>query len=338
MKDEETNAAGIDVWELPPENAGQRLDLALCARHPELSRTRIQNAIREGAVMVDGRPASTLSMRMEAGRRIAFRLPPAPDEDGALPQPDASIRVETLFEDESLLVVNKPAGLVVHPGTRNLQGTLVSALLARDPENFSDMMDEECRPGIVHRLDKDTSGCLAIAKTQAAAEALRAAFRERRTTKIYLAVARGYFDPPSGTIDAPIARDELNRVRMAVVPAEAGGKEALTKYRVVAAFGGCSLMQVRLYTGRTHQIRVQLAWMRRPVLGDLLYGGGRECPPFSVARQMLHAWKLALPHPVTGQVMTFTAPMPYDFRETAARFAAAAPETLKALFDEDKIS
>ncbi len=336
MKDEETNANSIDSWEVVPESAGQRLDLALCDRHPELSRTRIQNAIREGAVFVDGQPADTLSMRLSAGRRIDFHLPPVSREEDMVPQPDASIPMEILFEDESLLVVNKPAGLVVHPGTRNLQGTLVSALLARDPDNFNDMMDEECRPGIVHRLDKDTSGCLAIAKTQAAAEALRTAFRERQTTKIYLAVARGYFDPPSGTIDAPIARDELNRVRMAVVPVEAGGKEALTKYRVVAAFGGCSLLQVRLYTGRTHQIRVHLAWMRRPVLGDLLYGGGRDCPPFSVQRQMLHAWKLALPHPVTGQPMTFTAPMPPDFRETVERFTEAAPASLKALFAEDR--
>lgn len=332
------NEVEKESWEVMAAEEGVRVDLALGARHPEYSRTRLQRAVKEGALTLDGVVVTAPGVRLEAGQRISFVLPPlesAADAPSA-PRADEGIPLDIIYEDDSLLVINKPAGLVVHPGAGNQDGTLVSALLAHAPENFADMMDEECRPGIVHRLDRETSGCLAIAKTQAAAEALRQAFKERRTAKIYLAVARGYFDPLSGSVDEPIGRDQNNRLRMDIVPVEAGGREALTKYRVVAATGGCSLLQVRIYTGRTHQIRVHLAWLRRPVLGDTLYGGGRECPPFSVRRQMLHAWKLALPHPVTGKTMTFTAPMAEDFRQAASIFAEAAPAAIDALMAEDK--
>jgi len=328
-----------DTWEVTAEEEGIRLDLALSARHPEYSRTRVQRAVKEGALTLDGAVVTTPGLRLEQGQRLSFELPKlesAAESSPTAPRADATMPLDVLYEDDALLVINKPAGVVVHPGAGNQEGTLVSALLAHAPENFTDMMDEECRPGIVHRLDKDTSGCLAIAKTQAAAEALRQAFKERKTAKVYLAIARGYFEPLSGTVNEPIGRDECNRLRMDIVPVEAGGREALTKYRVVAATGGCSLLQVRIYTGRTHQIRVHMAWLRRPVLGDMLYGGGRECPPFSARRQMLHAWKLALPHPVTGEMMTFTAPMPEDFRQAAELFEKDNPKAIEALMAEDK--
>lgn len=302
---------------------GIRLDLLLVRRHPYLSRTAIQKAIAGGCATVNDE-AGKAGRRLETGDVLRYELP-AEDECAAAGAPVAvsprEIPLDVLYEDDSLLVVNKPAGMVVHPGAGNPEGTgtLVSALLFREPPSFARVGEDAARPGIVHRLDQDTSGVLAVARTQEAYESLKESFLARRTEKLYLCVARGHFRDDFAAIDAPIGRDPRNRQRMAVLPR--GGREALTKYRVIAETAGASLLQVRLYTGRTHQIRVHLSHIGHPVLGDALYGGPSKMPPFLTTRQMLHAWKLALPHPVTGERMVFTATPPEDLRKNLDIFA-----------------
>lgn len=294
--------------------AGTRLDMLLVARHPERSRTSIQKAIDAGCATINGEPGKS-GIRLEVGDEVVYDLP---DELPKAPIQAEDIPLEILYEDEAILVVNKPAGLVVHPAAGNQNGTLVSALLFREPEGFASVGEDADRPGIVHRLDKDTSGVLVIARTPEAHAALKQSFQERKVDKIYLTIAQGHFKESFDAIEEPIGRDPKNRQRMAVV---ADGREALTKYRVIAEEHGMSLLQVRLYTGRTHQIRVHLAHIGHPVLGDGLYGGPRKWAPFSCPRQMLHAWKLALPHPITGERVVFTAPTPPDFRKNLDIFA-----------------
>ena len=311
-----TTPRPLEIHQVDPEDAGLRLDCFLVRRYPGHSRSYLQRCIEEKLVTVNGIPERA-GLRLEGGETIAiwgWR-----DETPEEIRP-ADIPLEILHEDDDLLVINKPAGLVVHPAAGNRQGTLVSALLHYAQETFAELADdgEDDRPGIVHRLDKDTSGVMVIAKTPVAHARLKEDFRQHRIDKIYLAIARGHFRDGFGVIDAPLGRDEKNRLKRKVC---AGGKEALTKYRRVGEAHGCTLLQVRLYTGRTHQIRVHLAHLGHPVLGDLLYGGGAKCPPFRYHRQLLHAWKLALPHPVTGERMVFTAPPAPDMATEIARFA-----------------
>ncbi len=300
---------------------GSRLDLLLVQRHPYLSRTAIQKAIAGGCATVNDEPGKA-GRRLEAGDVLRYELP---EEGECIAAPIAvspqEIPLDVLYEDDALLVINKPAGMVVHPGAGNPAGTgtLVSALLYREPTSFARVGEDAARPGIVHRLDQDTSGVLAVARTQEAYESLKESFLARRTEKLYLCIARGHFQEDFAAIEAPIGRDPRNRQRMAVLPK--GGREALTKYRVIAEKSGASLLQVRLYTGRTHQIRVHLSHIGHPVLGDALYGGPAKMPPFLTNRQMLHAWKLALPHPVTGERMVFTAPPPQDLQKNLDLFA-----------------
>ncbi|MGN0866293.1 MAG: RluA family pseudouridine synthase [Oligosphaeraceae bacterium] len=297
--------------------AGMRLDLLLVSRHPERSRTAIQRALAAGCATVNGEPGKA-GLRLEEGDRLVYALPP--EETDAPPRPvPRELPLEILHEDEALLVVNKPAGLVVHPGAGEEGETLVSALLYREPAAFASVGEDALRPGIVHRLDKDTSGVLVVARTQPAWEALKRSFLERQVDKLYLALARGGFKENFAAIEAPVGRDPRHRQRMAVLPQ--GGRPALTKYRVVGEMYGIALLQVRLYTGRTHQIRVHLSHVGHPVLGDSLYGGDGKRPPLVAPRQMLHAWKVALPHPLTGERMVFTAPPPEDFQRNLAFFA-----------------
>lgn len=295
--------------------AGTRLDMLLLGRHPEFSRTAIQRFIAAGAATVNGEPGKP-GLRLEPDDIVEYALP-EPDTEASTPQPE-EMKLEILHEDGDVLVLNKPAGIAVHPGAGSETGTLVAGLLFREPEAFALVGEDPGRPGIVHRLDKDTSGVLVVARTPQAHAALKKSFQERAVDKIYLAIARGHFKEPSGAIEAPIGRDPKNRQRFAVL---ATGKEALTKYRVVAEEKGMSLLQVRLYTGRTHQIRVHLSHIGHPVLGDRLYGGPSNSPPFHAHRQMLHAWKIAFPHPSTGEQMVFTAPTPDDFRDNLEPFA-----------------
>lgn len=294
---------------------GQRLDMLLVARHPERSRTSIQKAIDAGCATINGEPGKS-GIRLELGDVVEYHLDELPEAQPLIPE---DIPLDVIYEDDALLVINKPAGLVVHPAAGNQRGTLVSALLFREPEDFSGVGEDATRPGIVHRLDKDTSGALVIARTPDAYANLKNSFQERKVDKIYLAIANGHFKENFAAIDAPIGRDPKNRQKMAVLGE--GGREALTKYRVISEYHGASLLQVRLYTGRTHQIRVHLSHIGHPVLGDGLYGGPGKSTYFDCGRQMLHAWKLAIPHPITGERMVFTAPTPPDFRKNLDVFA-----------------
>lgn len=289
-------------YTVAPEAAGERLDRYLVGAAPVLSRSRLQELIASGHVTRNGMP-SKASARLRAGDRIVVvEPPPRPTET----RPEA-ITLSILHEDADLIVIDKPAGMVVHPAAGNWEGTLVNALLhhCRDLSGIGG----EMRPGIVHRLDKDTSGCLVVAKNDFAHERLAAQFAGRDVTKIYLALVAGKFPRMSGTIDAAIARHPVQRKKMTVVPA-GRGRAARTSWRVLRETGAATLVECTLHTGRTHQIRVHLRHLGHPLFGDAVYGKRAGFP-----RQMLHAWKLGFTHPRTGAAMNFVSPIPQDFVE-----------------------
>ena len=292
-----------------PEQAGQRLDRAV-AELAGLSRTRAQAEIVAGRVTVNGRAAKP-SLPLEAGMRIAI-LPARALEAAAPTLTDAASSITLpplpiVYEDEHLLVVNKPAGVVVHPAPGHPNGTLVDALRAHVPGLAAG--GDTLRPGIVHRLDKDTSGLMVVAKTPLAQARLAEQMKERRMVKRYLALVEGHMDVPEGEVEAPIGRDRRYRQRMAVVAETAGGRPARTLFRVIAERHGRSLLELQLETGRTHQIRVHLAALRHPVVGDATYGRRQSpLPP----RQFLHASHLELAHPISGEWQVFDAPLPPD--------------------------
>ena len=288
-------------------DAGQRLDRFLADALPAFSRSRLQSLIREGFVTVNGNAARPRDL-IRAGNVIEWREPKVAKIDAEPERMD----LEILFEDDDLLVLNKPAGLVVHPGAGHQQHTLVNALLAHC-KNLSVIGGKE-RPGIVHRLDKETSGALVVAKNDATHRDLSKQFANRTTGKVYLALVAGTPRKSAGIIDAPIARHPVHRQRMSIAQ-RALGRSAKTEYRVVRSSADRSLVECSIHTGRTHQIRVHLHHLGHPVLGDKVYGGKRAG---NSPRQMLHAWKLTFRHPRTGQQLSFTAPIPWDF-------AAAAP-------------
>ncbi len=308
-------------------HVGERLDRFLADSQPDLSRSRLQGLIRGGCVTVNGLPARA-SQRLREGDRVQLELPPA--RVSRLSPEDIPLAV--VYEDEDLLVIDKPAGLVVHPGAGVPRGTLVHALLHRDPAIAE--VGGEGRPGIVHRLDRDTSGLMVVARTPRAYRALVEALRAREVWRVYRVLVWG--DPPadSGVIEAAIGRDPRHRQRMSV--ARRGGKSALTRWRVISRFGVAALLEARLESGRTHQIRVHLAHLAMPVVGDPVYGGrGKkqlsadepqrrlagallECLP----RQALHAAELALTHPVTGRALRWTSPVPEDLSRALALLRA----------------
>ena len=304
-----------------------RLDLLLARLHPETSRTRLKHLILDGNVAVDGavilKPAADVSP--EAVISVTFP-PPAP-LPGLVP---LDLPLDILFEDSALIGINKPPGLPVHPSPGHDQDTLVNALLSHCPDLPG--IGPYLRPGIVHRLDLDTSGVLVVAKTEDALHALSAQFSAHTTKKEYLALVWGIPFPPTGLVDAAMGRSPRNRQKQALLPLENGGREARTHYKVVAsaADGTASLMALRIETGRTHQIRVHMsAVLHHPVCGDHLYGGRRNVPehPCVPPRQMLHAYRLTLLHPTTGVPMTFTAPLPADFLEALAQLLPGYPAT-----------
>ena len=277
--------------------AGLRLDQALAKLLPGESRSRLARLVEDGSVLVDGaraRPAD----RLRGGERLEVTLAPRPEEAAFRPE---DIALEVLHEDEDVLVVAKPAGLVVHPGSGNWAGTMLNALLHRVP-----VLKSLPRAGIVHRLDKETSGLLVVARNEAAMQDLVRQLQARTVKRTYLAIARGAV-PGEGTVEAPIGRHPTQRTRMAVVR---GGKPAVTHYRVRERFPAHTLVECELETGRTHQIRVHMASIGHPLEGVPVYGGrgARRLP-----RQALHAWKLAFVHPRTGRTVRFTAPPPPDF-------------------------
>jgi 23S rRNA pseudouridine1911/1915/1917 synthase len=281
------------------EEIGERLDKALAARLETLSRVQVQTLIRDGLVTVDGRPVKA-SYRIEGGEVIRVKVPLPEEEQG--PKPEAIV-LDILYEDENIAAINKPAGMVVHPAYGHTSGTLVNAVLARWPQiaGFS----EPERAGIVHRLDKDTSGAILVAKTTAALESLRAQFKARTVAKRYLALVEGMPDTPDGLIDAPIGRDPGQRKRMAVVR---DGRESVTEYHVLDTYAGYSLLEVLPHTGRTHQIRVHLAFVGHPVVGDTVYG--RRKQSIKLKRHFLHAASLTFARPDTGEPITVEAPLP----------------------------
>ncbi len=277
----------------------QRLDKALVAMAPEFSRSHLQHLLERGHVQLDGVTATVASRRVRAGQQLRLELVPTDESRAYRAQ---AMALDILFEDEHLLVLNKPAGLVVHPAPGNWSGTLLNALLAHHAGAMA-----LPRAGIVHRLDKDTSGVMMVGKTLPAVTALVRDIAARDVHRRYLALAHGEPAQAQFSIDAPIGRDPAVRVRMAVV---AGGKPARTDVAVLAARDGISALSCTLHTGRTHQIRVHLAWKGHPLVADALYGGK---PALGMARQALHATALKLAHPVSREPLAFACSPPADF-------------------------
>ncbi len=283
------------------KDAKVRLDQFLAKRLPEHSRSRLQQLIRGGFVRLNGGTSRPRQI-VRAGDKIDLIEPPPEKVDI---QPEA-IPLDVLFEDDDLIVINKPAGMTVHPGAGQREHTLVNALLSHCA-GLSGVGGKE-RPGIVHRLDKETSGCLVVAKNDMAHRELSKQFAARTVEKIYLALVAGKLRKPAGVIDEKIGRHPVHRKRMQVSPHR--GRTARTEYRVIRSSDAASLIECRLHSGRTHQIRVHLHHLGHPVLGDKVYG-----PRFAknFPRQMLHAWKLGFRHPRTSQWKTFEASLPVDF-------------------------
>ena len=277
---------------------GERLDKWLVSLAGEFSRTYLQTLIEGGQVHVDGRLVTACARRLAAGQQVAVTLLPTPESRAFRPEP---MVLALLHEDAQLLVLDKPAGLVVHPAPGNWSGTLLNGLLAHHPGAAA-----LPRAGIVHRLDKDTSGLMVVAKTLPAMTALVRAIAAREVRREYLALVHGVPREARFSIDAPIGRDPVSRVRMAVVP---GGKPARTDFERLTAGEGVAALQCRLHTGRTHQIRVHLASHGHPLVADAVYGGA---PALGLQRQGLHAVRLAFAHPVEGRELAFEAPMPAD--------------------------
>ncbi len=301
---------------VPPEWHGERLDRALAALVPEFSRNYLSQLIEDGALEVAGAPVTKPSRKVRAGEALALELRPTPMSQAFVPQ---AIPLDVVYEDEHLAVINKPAGMVVHPAAGNWSGTLLNALLARDPRAA-----QLPRVGIVHRLDKDTSGLMVVARTRAAMDALVAAIAARDVHREYLALAHhAWGTAKRREVDAAIGRDARNRLRMAVVdPQRQPGKPAQTAFELLQnAEGGC-LLRCLLRTGRTHQIRVHAAHVHHPLVGDALYGGA---PAAGMQRQALHARRLAFAHPISGQALDFRAPLPADFQAALSEWGLTIP-------------
>ncbi|MEW5862241.1 MAG: RluA family pseudouridine synthase [Pseudomonadota bacterium] len=301
---EEAFVAPLEA-EVPRALAGMRLDQALARIFPQYSRNRLQAWLRSGHVRVDG-AAARPSEPVAGGERIALAPPPAADVAAPRAQ---KMRLDIVYEDDDVIVINKPAGLIVHPGAGNPQGTLLNALLAHAPA-----LRAVPRAGIVHRLDKDTSGLLVVAKNVSAQARLAAQLAARTVKRRYLALVEG--DPPAaGAIEAPIGRDRRVRTRMAVVR---DGRPARTRYRVLERFGHAALVECVLETGRTHQIRVHFQHIRHPLVGDPVYRRGTR-HRIAFARQALHAEALEFEHPASGRRMAFRAPLPADMKKLLAQ-------------------
>jgi 23S rRNA pseudouridine1911/1915/1917 synthase len=298
-------------FELSADHAGLRLDQALARALPQYSRARLQGWIAEGAVQVDGRPPRARDL-VKGGEQVSIEARIEP-ETRVTPE---KLPLDIVFKDRALFVIDKPAGLVVHPGAGNPGRTLQNALLALDPK-----LALVPRSGIVHRLDKDTSGLLVVARTLEAHTKLVAALAEREVKREYVAICSGVMTA-GGTIDQPIGRHRSDRTRMSV---RTGGREAVTHYRVGARFRSHTLAQVQLETGRTHQIRVHMAHIGHPIVGDPAYGGRKRTPRGASAaliaaldafqRQALHAARLELEHPLNGRLVSWEAPLPEDMND-----------------------
>jgi 23S rRNA pseudouridine1911/1915/1917 synthase len=295
------------------DDAGVRLDAFLAEHISDWSRARLQRLIDAGDVLVNSKLAKP-SYKLSANDEVEVELSPPP-ETSFTPE---NIPLDVIHEDDHLIVVNKPAGLVVHPAAGAYSGTLANALAY----HFHQLSNaKSIRPGIVHRLDKDTSGLIVVAKTEASHQSLADQFRAREVFKSYVALVYGVVKQASGRIDQPLARDPRNRTRMAVI---AGGRGAVSLFKVRHSYDAFTLLDVELKTGRTHQIRVHLAWLNHPVVGDPVYGGGRDNSIRDVQlrarvrklnRQFLHAERLAFRHPDSGEQISFAAPLPAELAQ-----------------------
>lgn len=283
---------------------GTRIDLVLSLALPETSRSFLQKLITGGNVTIDGRVCKSKKEKVEAGQEITIAVP----EPEVLEVKAENIPLEIVYEDSDVLVVNKPKGMVVHPAVGNYSGTLVNAVMYHCGDSLSSI-NGVIRPGIVHRIDKDTSGLLMIAKNDSAHNSLAAQLAEHSITRAYQAIVYNNFKDDEGTVDAPIGRDPKNRLRQAVTTR--GSKRAVTHYKVLERLGKFTLIEARLETGRTHQIRVHMAHIKHPLLGDPLYGPAKN--PYGVEGQMLHAKVLGFVHPSTGEYMEFESDLPEEF-------------------------
>jgi 23S rRNA pseudouridine1911/1915/1917 synthase len=290
------------------QQPGRRLDKVVADRIPRLSRTQSQRLIQTAQVTVDGRPCKP-AYRVALGEQVTIVLPPDEPEPNLRPEP---IPLDILYEDEHLIVVNKPAGMVVHPAPGHPDGTLVNALLAHCP-----LIAETGRPdraGIVHRLDKDTSGVMVVAKHEQALRGLHEQFRNRRVAKIYLALVRGRVKTPEGIVEVPMGRDPADRRLMTALRQ---GKYARTRYCAIEFFRRHTLVEAYPHTGRTHQVRVHLAWLGHPVVGDRRYGPRRQ--RLLTNRHFLHSHRLEFTHPITGEAVSFEAPLPLELDDLLKR-------------------
>ncbi len=284
-----------------------RLDRWLAAHVKVLSRNRVQKLIDWEYVSLNGVTCTDKKALVQVGDAIALTIP----ETKPLSVEPEAIPLEILYEDAHLVIVNKPAGLVVHPAPGNMEGTLVNALLAHCGDQLTGIGGVE-RPGIVHRLDKNTTGAIVVAKTELAHRDLQAQMKAKTARREYLGVVYGVPKEPSGTLSAPIGRHPTDRKRQAIIPIEKGGREAITHWLIEERLGNFSLLRFRLETGRTHQIRVHCVHMGHPIVGDPTYGSGRSIG-VNLPGQALHAERLSLIHPVTGETITAIAPLPAHF-------------------------
>jgi 23S rRNA pseudouridine1911/1915/1917 synthase len=334
------------------EDVGQRLDRFIADKCPELSRTRVQELIDAGLVLIDGAAARKGSQHLRGVEKISLEAP----EREAIVAEAESIPLDVLYEDEDVIAINKPAGMVVHAGAGNPKGTLVNALLGRGQDLSTG--GDALRPGIVHRLDKETSGVILVAKNDAAHAKLGEAFRQRAVKKTYIALVQGLLAEKSGSIDLPIGRDPLRRTRMAVQTKSWHGaaitnlREARTDWCVLATLANTTLVEIQLHTGRTHQIRVHFSALKHPVVGDTLYGAAEQLRIGPVAgtksttgkspaknsakegitmpvlgRNFLHAAKLGFAQPRTGAWIELRAPLPQELLSYLHQLAAAAAES-----------
>ncbi len=289
------------------EVGGERLDKVIPAHVLDLSRATAQRLIKAGEVTVNGRPSKP-SYHVQVGDEIVVCIP------AEMPEPvmPEDIALDVIYEDDHLLVVNKPAGMVVHPAYGHTSGTLVNAVLAHCPR-IADVGGPD-RAGVVHRLDKDTSGLILVAKDEATRDALQRQFKRRQVAKTYLALVEGRVQPREGVIEAPVGRDKRQRKKMAVVRS---GREARTLYRAIEYFADHTLLEVHPHTGRTHQVRVHLAWLGYPVVGDAVYGHRRQ--RLLQGRHFLHAARLRFSHPTTGEEVKFEAPLPPELAAVLER-------------------
>ena len=294
---------------------GQRLDKVLTKELPDLSRTQIQRLLKEEQILVNGRPAKA-NLRLEGGEEVSVTLP-EPEETELIPEP---IPLDIRYEDVDMLIINKPAGMVVHPAVGHSSGTLVNAVLAHCPDLPG--IGGEKRPGIVHRLDKETSGLIVIAKNEPALRHLQAQFKERTVGKQYLALVDGQVQPPTALIDAPIGRDPRQRKKMAVIPfgSSARSREAQTQYTTVTGYDDYTLLRCELFTGRTHQIRVHLAYIGFPIVGDKVYG--RRKPSIRLGRHFLHAAVLRVKRPSDDEELTILAELPSELESILQQLAS----------------